>query len=154
MTRMACGNTIRRMTRPRFIPKAWAASVWPCSTEMMPARTISAMYAASLKPRPRSAAINGGIKLFVFACSQNEVKGMPMSMLLRTRFRLNQKKICTSTGVPRKNQMYSQLTQDITGLGDKRITARITPRTIPMAIASTVNSRVTRIPLKMRVLKR
>ena len=43
ITRIAWGRTIRRITRGRLIPRAWAASVWPWSTEMMPARTISAM---------------------------------------------------------------------------------------------------------------
>ena len=40
------------------IPSAWAASVWPSSIDGMPARTISAMYAASDSARPSSAATN------------------------------------------------------------------------------------------------
>ena len=32
------------------IPSDWAASVCPSSTEMMPARTISAMYGALVQP--------------------------------------------------------------------------------------------------------
>ena len=43
MTRIACGSTIRRMVCSRVMPSEWAASDWPSSTEMMPARTISAM---------------------------------------------------------------------------------------------------------------
>ena len=43
MTRMACGSTMRRRIWNRVIPIDWAASVCPSSTEMMPARTISAM---------------------------------------------------------------------------------------------------------------
>ena len=42
MMRMACGSTMRRMIRERFMPKALAASVWPGSTASKPARTISA----------------------------------------------------------------------------------------------------------------
>ena len=49
----------------RDIPSDCAASVWPSSTEMMPARTISAMYAPSLSPSPRIAATNGVITEFV-----------------------------------------------------------------------------------------
>ena len=67
---------------------------------------------------------------------------------------LNQKKICTSTGVPRKNQIYGQLTHDITGFGDSRITARMAPSTTPTSMASAVNSRVRRMPRKMSPLKR
>ena len=43
ITRIACGRTIRRIVRPLLMPSAWAASPWPCSTDRMPARTISAM---------------------------------------------------------------------------------------------------------------
>ena len=43
ITRIACGRTIRRIVCSRVIPSACAASVWPSSTEMIPARTISAM---------------------------------------------------------------------------------------------------------------
>ena len=30
MTRIACGRTIRRMACPLLMPRAWAASAWPC----------------------------------------------------------------------------------------------------------------------------
>ena len=43
ITRIACGRMIRRMVRARLMPSACAASVWPCSTDRIPARTISAM---------------------------------------------------------------------------------------------------------------
>ena len=43
ITRIACGSTIRRSVCSRDMPSDWAASVWPSSTEMIPARTISAM---------------------------------------------------------------------------------------------------------------
>ncbi len=35
-----------------------AASIWPSSTEMSPARAISDMYAASFRPRPTIAAVH------------------------------------------------------------------------------------------------
>ncbi len=43
ITRIACGSTIRRIVCRRVMPSACAASAWPSSTEMIPARTISAM---------------------------------------------------------------------------------------------------------------
>ena len=43
MIRMAWGSTIRRRVCTLVMPRDWAASVWPSSTEMMPALTISAM---------------------------------------------------------------------------------------------------------------
>src|SRR5207302_9393566 len=96
--------------------------------------------------------MNGGINLFVLPCSHNDVNGMPMSILLSTRLMLNQKKICTSTGVPRKNQIYSQLTHDINGFGDSRITEWMAHSTTPTSKASAVNSRVRRMPRKLSQL--
>ncbi|GMA18627.1 hypothetical protein GCM10025862_06480 [Arsenicicoccus piscis] len=43
MTRMACGSTTRIIVRLGGMPRACAASVWPRSTDRMPARAISAM---------------------------------------------------------------------------------------------------------------
>jgi hypothetical protein len=43
MTRTAWGRTTSRIVCSRDRPTAWAASVCPSSTEMIPARTISAM---------------------------------------------------------------------------------------------------------------
>ena len=43
ITRIACGSTIRRIVCSRVMPSECAASVWPSSTEMIPARTISDM---------------------------------------------------------------------------------------------------------------
>ena len=56
ITRIACGSTIRRMICCRRMPSAAAASVWPSLTDRMPARTISAMYAASFSDSPITAA--------------------------------------------------------------------------------------------------
>src|ERR1700759_1034378 len=47
-TRMACGSTVRRMVSPHDMPRAVDASDCPSGTELIPARMISAMYAASL----------------------------------------------------------------------------------------------------------
>ena len=55
MTRIACGSTMRRIVSVGDMPSEDAASIWPASTEMMPARTSSAAYAASLRPRARMA---------------------------------------------------------------------------------------------------
>ena len=41
MMRMAWGRMMRRMIRVRFMPSAFAASVWPGSTASRPARPIS-----------------------------------------------------------------------------------------------------------------
>ena len=43
MMRMAWGSTMRRSVCDLGHPSDLAASVWPSSTEMMPARTISAI---------------------------------------------------------------------------------------------------------------
>lgn len=43
ITRMAWGRTMRPMVFVWDMPSACAASVWPSSTDWMPARTISAM---------------------------------------------------------------------------------------------------------------
>lgn len=65
ITRIACGSTTRRSVLPWVMPSACEASVWPMSTDWMPARTISDMYAASLRPRPSSAARNGVMTWFI-----------------------------------------------------------------------------------------
>ena len=66
---------------------------------------------------------------------------------------LYQNSSCTSTGVPRKNQMYSQLARDTSGFGDSRITASSTPSTIPIAIAIAVSSIVTTRPFEDRLVE-
>ena len=43
MSRMAWGSTMSLRDAPLVMPSEWAASLWPSSTEMMPARTISDM---------------------------------------------------------------------------------------------------------------
>ena len=77
ITRMACGSTIRRSVWPRDMPSAPAASVCPWSTDCRPPRTISAMYAASLSPRPSRQAVNWLISWFVSNETNSGPNGMP-----------------------------------------------------------------------------
>ena len=58
-TRIACGSTTRRISCPVRHPDRAAGVVWPLSTDRMPPRMISAMYAASFNVSPRSAARGG-----------------------------------------------------------------------------------------------
>ena len=97
---------MRRIVCRRVSPSAEAASVWPSSTEMIPARTISAMYAPSLRPSARIAARNGVIRVFAFAwANSGPPNGTPIEMRGYSAEMKLQNRICTSTGVPRKNQM-------------------------------------------------
>ena len=56
--------------------------------------------------------------------------------------------------MPRKNHMYTQLDPDSSGFADSRITARITPSTIPIAIATTVSRMVSSRPSSTRLEKK
>ncbi len=58
---------------------------------------------------------------------------------------------CTNTGVPRNTHRYTHDTARKTGLGDNRMTARITARTIASSIDQTVSWMVTQTPLTIRV---
>ena len=72
---------------------------------MIPARTISAMYAASLRPNPSSAATNPGISVLALAWMNEGPNGIPRSMVGNSAPMKFQNSNCTSNGVPRKNQM-------------------------------------------------
>ena len=48
MLRMACGSMTLVMVWKWFMPMLFAPSVWPGSMEIMPPRTLSAMYAPVL----------------------------------------------------------------------------------------------------------
>ena len=63
---------------------------------------------------------------------------------------LYQSRICTSTGVPRKSQMYVHAAPETSGFGDSRITASSTPRAIPITIDAAVSSSVTTRPSRIR----
>lgn len=105
ITRIACGRMIRRVVRVLLMPSACAASVWPSGTDWMPPRTISAMYAASLRPKPSSAAVKTGISRLVFSDQNCAPNGMPSESLGHSAARKFQNSSCTSTGVPRNTQM-------------------------------------------------
>jgi hypothetical protein len=146
ITRIAWGRTIRRIVRPLPMPSAWAASAWPCSTDRMPALTISAMYAPSFRPSPSMAAVRGVMREFALTVSHEGPNGIPTEIFGYKNARLNQTSSWTSTGVPRKNQMYSQLDPDSSGFADSRMTASTTPSAIPIAMQTTVSRIVTPRP--------
>ena len=116
----------------------------------MPARTISAMYAASFNPSARIAARNGVMKALADPETNSGPNGIPKDSLGNNAEMLNQNMICTKTGVPRKNQMYNDAAEVTNGFGDSRITARMMPSTIPMVIAMTVKMKVLRSPARIR----
>jgi hypothetical protein len=59
---------------------------------------------------------------------------------------LYQKISCTSSGVPRKNQMNPRLMLLKMGLSEMRITARTVPSATPAIIEMTVNTTVSSAP--------
>ena len=77
ITRIACGSTIRRSVCVRDNPSAPAASLCPGSTDWMPPRTISAMYAASLSPSPSRDAANTEMTALVSTETNVGPNGMP-----------------------------------------------------------------------------
>src|SRR5215470_15776035 len=97
------------------------------------------------------AARNGVISAFAFALAKEGPKGTPIETCGYKNARLNHTSSWTRTGVPRKNQMYTQLAPDSNGFWDSRITARITPSTIPIAIETTVSRIVTPRPFSTRL---
>ena len=74
IVRMACGSTTRCIARQYGMPRLLAASIWPRSTDSMPARMISAMYAPQLSARQ-----------MVPACRAESVTP-PMPMMLFKRY--------------------------------------------------------------------
>ena len=105
ITRIACGSTTRRSVRLGAMPIDFAASVCPLSTLLSPARTISAMYALSLRANPSSAAVNALTRTLVGSSSRYPPKGSGMEIVGMTSARLYQMRICSSTGNPRNSQM-------------------------------------------------
>jgi hypothetical protein len=140
---------------PLDIPSECAASLWPGSTETMPARITSAAYAASLNPSPSSAATSGVTMAFVLPKSScRSVPGIPSPSEGYSAPRKPQNSSWTISGVPRKNQMNTQDAHDSTGFFDSRITARTTPPTTPMIIDTTVSRRVIFRPSRIGSLNR
>ena len=74
------------------MPSAMAARVWPGRTDSMPARTISAAYAARCTVRPISAAANGDM---VTPATIGSAKNVHTST--------------TSTGIARIESTYSTI---------------------------------------------
>ena len=66
----------------------------------------------------------------------------------------NQKMSCTSSGVPRKNQMYRLAAWLATGIRRCRATAASTPSPIPTSCASTEIHSVLSAPCRMSASKR
>ena len=66
ITRIACGRTVRRMVCHHDMPSATEASFCPSGTELMPARMISARYAASFSARPTTASQKYGARFWMF----------------------------------------------------------------------------------------
>ncbi len=105
ITRIAWGSTTRRSACARDSPSALAASLWPSSTDWMPARTISAMYAASLSPRPSREAANTVISWLVSTETNSGPNGMPRESRGYSAARKFQNSSCAIRGVPRNSQM-------------------------------------------------
>ena len=101
---MACGSTTRRKIRPGRMPSAAAASACPGSTERMPPRMISAENAATSSVRPTNAASRPVNRWAVRTVTNSGPNGIPSPGNLYRNPMNVQKTICTSTGVPRKNQ--------------------------------------------------
>ncbi len=146
ITLIAWGSPTRRNDWRLVMPSDVAASTCPSSTEMMPARAISAMYAASLRPSPRMAAEIAEMTLADALTKVTGRKGSPNVSRGYNSPTSYQKKICTYTGVPRKNHVYTHAGPDRSRFPDNRRTARNTPRTMPMSIAAAVNSNVSTTP--------
>src|SRR5665647_1078012 len=82
ITRIDWGRMTRHMVWNQLMPSAVAASSWPMSTASRPARTISAMYAASLSASPMIASVNVLSAALVSKEYHGFRNGIPMSMLL------------------------------------------------------------------------
>src|SRR5271169_920050 len=65
------------------------------------------------------------MSVFASAWMNAGPNGIPRLIFGYRAATLYQNSSCTRTGVPRKNQMYSQLPPDTSGLGDRRMTATI-----------------------------
>ena len=92
MMRIACGTITRRRICRRVRPSARAATSWPGSTESRPARTISDMYAASLRESVTNAASNG-------------VNQLPANTGQSCGSAYQTKTSCSSVGVARNSQL-------------------------------------------------
>ncbi|MCY1365092.1 hypothetical protein D9M69_519250 [compost metagenome] len=102
---IAWGMMTLRIFMDPLMPRESAASIWPFPTAEKPPRMISAMYAASFRVRPTSAAVMGAIRAFMSMAVPIFVNGIPMDRFGYSAETLNQKISCTRTGVPRNRVM-------------------------------------------------
>ena len=89
----------------RHIPSDCAASSWPASTEIIPPRKISAMYAASLSPNPRRGGHKARDHRHRVRWGNSSPEGHAERHVGKIAALNSQKRSWTITGVPRKNQM-------------------------------------------------
>jgi len=75
---------------------------------------------------------------FVSQLTKVGPKGMPIVNVGKSVERLYQKISCTSSGVPRKNQMNSEASVLASLSFDMRAIAKSRPKTMPSAMATTV----------------
>jgi hypothetical protein len=127
-----------------------AASVWPSLTERMPARTISAMYAASFSESPMTAATKNVITSVVWKLGE---LGPERDAEPELRVEHADQAPEDELGVDRRAAEHPQVDpgdRGQNGFGESRITASTTPSATPSAIATTVSSSVTSAPRDSR----
>ena len=132
------------------MPSDWAASVWPSSTEMIPARTISAMYAPSFSPSASMPATNGVISEFASKCPKLGPERDP-----EPDARVERRDVVPEEDLHEHRRAAEEpdvdpAAPDTSGFGDRRITASRIPSAIPIAIETTVSSSVTTRPWSTR----
>ena len=141
---------------PATSPAPAPASVCPSSMEEMPARTISAMYAASDSASPSSAATNAVRMVLALHAEEpaveaetEQVADLPVERDAELAARVEHLPGCRTgsaarqRGTARKNQTRTpRHHRDRTGFGDSLITASRMPRATPMIIDSAVSTRV------------
>ena len=151
ITRIACGSTTRRMTCSRVMPEGCGGlGLALVDGEDSGPHDLGHVGAFVERQREQRAG-ERLIRMFVSSDQKCGPNGTPSETALMNWLMVNQKMICTSSGVPRKNQTYSQATLDTTGFGDSRMTAATMPRTMPIAIDRIVSLIVIQTPRTMIV---
>ena len=140
ITRIACGSTIRRIVWIRDMPSDCAASDCPSATEMMPARTISAMYAASLRRDAEDRRDEGRDQRVAVRADDRRAAERNAQIDLRIqRGDEIPEQIWRAAGSRGRTRCTASSTPEISGFGDRRMTARMTPSRIPITIEMTVS---------------
>src|SRR5215467_3277949 len=114
------------------MPNDFAASIWPGSTEVIAARTISAMYAPSFKEKATRIQAQSG------SSKEGKIFGRPS----------HSSNTCTSRGLPRKNQIYAPAPHESPRKRDMRISARKRPSITPQVWETTDNHSVVQAALR------